>query len=380
LWATRTGVPQTIPHTLAAGANINHFTSQVPHNWDLRLSPLRNAVNKKYLAGDVVFDPKQRLIAIPGGCIVLSPLTDYDTTIKILLDNGADPNFCGDKPSLGDFVIDEAARNGDIKLVKLLLDHGAKPNGLFGATDKGHANIVELLLDHGADPNSTDRPGTCVLYEAAKVGAADVVKVLLRRGADVNTSLGQRVTALHYAALGGNPATIRLLVDKGLTTNAADFLGRTPLHWAALQGRAKSVEAILEIGASPDIPDTNGYTPLLVASNCFHTFESPEVFGETVDLLLNAGADINARDRTGKTTLHLIIGGRGWGDIPTAALRILVDRGVDVSVPDNTGRTALMVGLRRRRSDRDELLDILGRKSRRLTKKPRIRYEEDNDE
>jgi ankyrin repeat protein len=140
------------------------------------------------------------------------------------------------------------------------------------------------------------------------------------------------------------------------------------------------MKTLVELNASPDTANNYGCTPLLVASNSSHKFASPEIFAEAIDLLLNAGANINARTRTGRSALHLALEGGAWRGIPAAAMRVLVDRGVDVSSKDETGRTALMVGLRTRKSDRDELVAILARKSQRLTKKPRLRYKEENDE
>jgi len=60
-----------------------------------------------------------------------------------------------------------AIQNGDIENVKLLLDNGTDPNfvdsygytALIKASIEGKRDIFELLLDRGADPNLKDRYG-----------------------------------------------------------------------------------------------------------------------------------------------------------------------------------------------------------------------------
>uniref|UniRef100_A0A1X7T442 Uncharacterized protein n=1 Tax=Amphimedon queenslandica TaxID=400682 RepID=A0A1X7T442_AMPQE len=65
----------------------------------------------------------------------------------------------------GDIALIVSARRGDYETVKVLLDNGADPNigqeweypiPLIKAAIEGHTNVVELLLSKGADPNIID--------------------------------------------------------------------------------------------------------------------------------------------------------------------------------------------------------------------------------
>ena len=77
----------------------------------------------------------------------------------------------------------EAARNGNITMVKLLLEYGAVPqtrtyNALTGAVQFNHSEIVKLLLDYGADSCVQDELGRTPLDWAQIRSQLKVANVL----------------------------------------------------------------------------------------------------------------------------------------------------------------------------------------------------------
>src|SRR4051812_2417469 len=66
----------------------------------------------------------------------------------------------------------KVSTRGNLKLVRLLLEHGADPNirrdsdtpALFKAAEGGHVAVVSLLLAHNADPNWRNRNGQTALF------------------------------------------------------------------------------------------------------------------------------------------------------------------------------------------------------------------------
>jgi ankyrin repeat protein len=86
----------------------------------------------------------------------------------------------------------DAARNGDIELLRSYLDAGAPATLTNSAGDSllmlaayhGHAETVQLILHHGGDANAANDRGQTPLAGAVFKGYSDVARVLLDAGAD----------------------------------------------------------------------------------------------------------------------------------------------------------------------------------------------------
>lgn len=79
-----------------------------------------------------------------------------------------------------------ACHNGDLKTVKLLIQHGAKLDAfrsnqrgtaLMLASQKGHLSVVKALIHAGADVNVASQNGTTALYRACQNGHLPVIKL-----------------------------------------------------------------------------------------------------------------------------------------------------------------------------------------------------------
>jgi ankyrin repeat protein len=86
----------------------------------------------------------------------------------------------------------DAARNGDIELLRSYLDAGAPATLTNSAGDSllmlaayhGFAETVQLILHHGGDANAANDRGQTPLAGAVFKGYSDVARVLLDAGAD----------------------------------------------------------------------------------------------------------------------------------------------------------------------------------------------------
>ncbi|HYI95846.1 MAG TPA: ankyrin repeat domain-containing protein [Bryobacteraceae bacterium] len=135
-------------------------------------------------------------------------------------------------------------------------------------------------------------------------------------------------TALHYAAAFGSVESVKILLDAGAEVNVKNAGDATPLLLAA--PAPQKVAALLAKSADPKLATKAGRTPLIVAA------ASPSAT-ESVRLLLDAGADVNAQDQLGRTPLMEVT---AIGDAATA--RLLIARGAKVNVTDGRGSTPLM--------------------------------------
>jgi hypothetical protein len=126
-----------------------------------------------------------------------------------------------------------ASENGNLEIVKLLLDNGAAVNGvdstgmtaLMLAAERGHLQIVILLLDNGAAVNGVDSTGMTALMLAAEAGHLQIVILLLNSGANIynkTTVVGEGVVpinALEFAIENGHTDVAEVL-DKWDETKA----------------------------------------------------------------------------------------------------------------------------------------------------------------
>jgi ankyrin repeat protein len=103
------------------------------------------------------------------------------------------------------------------------------------------------------------------VFEAAALGKTRQLQRLLGSDRELaNSRAADDFTALHYAAFFDGPETARLLVENGADVNAyADNeLGVHPLNSAVAAGQGETVELLLEAGADPNAPTRSGHTPL----------------------------------------------------------------------------------------------------------------------
>ncbi len=275
---------------------------------------------------------------------------------KILLDAGANVN---QQTNYGWSPLLTATQNRNYKLASLLLERGANPNlknnggwsPLYIATDNrnieigdyptpkadmDHLEYIKLLLAKGADPNirvcgtrsnpagtlpseqcvgdSTEtrtnftmqwlfEDGSTPFIRAAQSSDIDLMKVLLAAGADPKIRTAHDVTALNVASgiawVEGvtfewskekNVEAVKMLIGLGIDPKQADDEGRTALHGAAHKGR-----------------------------------------NEVVQLLVDAGADLEARDMGSRDTVNGAMLGLTW--MPLHYAQGLVRVGVQSAIP-----------------------------------------------
>jgi uncharacterized protein len=358
--------------------------------------------------------------------LALAAINGNGRVIEALLKAGADPNTA---TAEGETALMTAARTGRVDAVKVLAAHGANVNArehwlgetaLMWASSENHSDVVRTLVEAGADidarsnvldapvlefprsggPNSPlPRGGWTSLMFAARDGALEAARTLAELGANLNltalpeTDLALKEADLKAAASGvGTTALVlaiinvhydlaAMLLDKGADPNIADLSGMAALYAAVdmnslqwVQGRpapvltdrrdgADLVKLLLEHGADPnarlktgplkrhhDAGSTlnfrEGTTPLIRAARTNDVM--------SMKLLLEAGANpfLTLPDRTNAL---MISAGLGYGGlrgegprivIPTeeAAIRgisLLIDYGLDVRAFNDSGNTAL---------------------------------------
>ena len=203
------------------------------------------------------------------------------------------------------------------------------------------ASVADIArhLAAGASIHARDENNATALHYAAYGLNIEAIKELLRLGADteaVDEDDGQ--TPLYYA-LGRYPSedqadTVALLLQEGgAEIDCQDRGGDTPLQLAVLFGLVDVVAVLIAAGADCNLASIHGYTPLQRAVSCGCAPYNADI----VQLLLDAKADVHARDEWGMQPIHMAAGGGGGPE----AIVAMLDAGADIDSPGMFDETPL---------------------------------------
>ncbi|KAJ3478881.1 hypothetical protein NLG97_g8460 [Lecanicillium saksenae] len=203
---------------------------------------------------------------------------------------------------------------------------------------------IRGLLEY-FDINRPTVMGTTPVIKAASNGHRDIVKLLLEKGADprIRNWYGD---ALQCAAEAGKCETIRILVEWGMDPNGEDNCGRPPISCALDRDSPKAVELLVDLGANLRLDEDEQYgNAFLLACHLNRQ--------KTVDMMLRRGWVHLQSARQDITMLALCTA-------PAPMVRHLVDAGADVNAVDGSGRTALWYAME---EGEIEIIEILQSKN-----------------
>lgn len=336
--------------------------------------------------------------ATPLGAAVVK---GHTCIVRMLLEAGIEPNSSvwHETPALV-----EAARQGHVDIVQVLIAAGANVNGgfykvpLYAAAREGHLEVVRVLLDAGANIEGYEWYWTALIIASFK-GHLSIVQLLIERGANIHwcphgenvlmiaargarrevyeflyplvpkewREIGDRnaeremaktlrrrargvnkaVEKLIKAVVARNLEQVRQLITEGVDVNAIAICDKTPLSLAVKNGQISIIEALLDAGADPNLSDQTddgfaGNSPLMEAVST----DSATNQKEMIHLLIRHGANPNHQNFEGKTVLMVAVecadrmALRGHSQMDV--IEALIQIGVNLDIRDNEGYTALM--------------------------------------
>lgn len=150
--------------------------------------------------------------------------------------------------------------------------------------------------------NKKNSQGVVALHFASFQGDLKIIQMLIEKGAKVDLITNRQLNVIHYASQGNNPNSLMYFYyyhfkDK-IKITEADKGGSTPLHWAAFSSGEEVLDYLMYL--CPELINTRdkqGYTPLHLA-----------VLSQSAKIvlkLLQSGANIDIRDNKGMTPKEL---------------------------------------------------------------------------
>jgi ankyrin repeat protein len=308
MWAASQGHAEVIRLLTQAGADVNArsriYTQTVVNEQTQR-------TGREELNYDV-----QR-----GGstALLLTARTGDAESARILLEAGANPN---DTMADGISALVLAAHSGRTAVGKVLLEKGADPNAFGTGYTAFHAAIlkadlalVKALIAHRADPNIRMTKGTPIRREttdfnlpqtligtppyllAARFLEPEILQALAAGGADIKATMPNGNTALMLA------------VGTGIGRNS-DRRGISTINFGKPEPESRILETVkkaLEIDPDANVANQAGDTALHAAAQ--------SGFDTVVQYLVDRGAQVNAKNKQGRTPLAAALqrGGRGRG-------------------------------------------------------------------
>ena len=198
--------------------------------------------------------------------------------------------------------------------------------------------------------------GATPLYYAALCGFGDLVEhLIVKYPQHVDSIGGYYVTPLVAALARRHFQIARLLHHDGTDINVLGNDGQTPLFSAAYYADLEMVRVLVDCNADVNARKFSSWTVMHYVSTRldFRPHNIPELRPDVTRLLLEHGADVNTRNNTGATPLHIAVDNR-----LIEVVRMLLEHGANVGATNNYGATAFQVASR---NGNDEIMELLSK-------------------
>lgn len=172
------------------------------------------------------------------------------------------------------------------------------------------------------------------LLQAVTEKDTTAVTNIIKEGIDINAQDSRGQTALMIATHNNDVATAKVLIDAGADVNLQDDIQDSPFLYAGAEGYLDILKLTIDAGADPKITNRYGGTALIPASE--HGYV--EVVEE---LLTRTDIDVNHVNNLGWTALMEAVILNDGGEKQQQTIQLLIDHGADVNIADRDNVTPL---------------------------------------
>lgn len=275
---------------------------------------------------------------------------ENDVAVKFLIESGCDVNYKNDMDSTPIFYVANKA------CLQLLLDAGADVEHTNSAGEqplstlivhKNGSEMISTLVAAGVDINTKNADGMTVLMQIAKKSdSPEAISLLLAAGADLGAQNDKGHTAILLACHSGHVLNLQALLQTNLhraghvgnvnaiieiksAVNLCDRKGGSPLMYAINTNNYDCVQPLIDAGADVNLAGKDGKTALMYAVKAEQL--------SVVSRLLEAKCDVSHCDLDGRTALiHVAKSVNDCSEI----LKLLVEAGADVNAKATRSSTS----------------------------------------
>lgn len=254
--------------------------------------------------------------------------------IEALLTPDVDINYVHSRHN---YIYGENACHVDLMslIMRALFDIGYERTN-----DPERLRMVELLLaqkpnlDLGVD-HTGSTGGRPLIWAAGRTDG--YLQRFLAAGANPSIAEKHGHTPLKTTAWMDLPGNCKALLDAGAATESADSSSETALLTAAHARSRDVIKLLLDNKANAKATNYSGKTALMLAMFPDHRMSSKPL-GDITQLLIESGVEVNAVDSFGASALTLAVESYS---VPAADLEVLLEAGADVNHYTRSGETAL---------------------------------------
>ena len=338
MYMVENGYADAVKLLIAAGADINAASSVTGKKVKLKAScpqPQKDEIQDllKTAESSVKLSAKQNKAVADMFSAVNENRVDE---LKALIESGVDVNASDDNEKNS---LIRAASHGYVESVKLLLEAGAekKEEALIYAAHYGYADCVSTLLKSGADADARRFIDNNLTSSLVAASTPEVLKLLLDAGANINYSAPNPMeiftnSSMDSEKISGISWKIKMLIENGADVNYYGNNGFALSHVHGTKYYVSPLSKIIKAGfgldvvklmvaAGAEISPMYGESPLQAAASSQYL--------EIAEYLIDAGADVNARDHKNQSALSATV-----LHLNSGMAELLLRHGVDVSAED----------------------------------------------
>ena len=293
------------------------------------------------------------------------------------IENGSDLNL---KDHKGWTPLLLSLENKHLEIAQILIKHGADiksknkegTTSLHIASELGSIELTKAMIEKNAEINAKDKKGFTPLHYVSNSEFAnqEMVQLLLESGANLKEVSNFGQTPLHLAVVCGLVDMTKVLLKKGSDVNAKSLKKLTPLQMAIKHAPEETdeqkaklrdiVSLMIEHGAKVDekaltlgVKESNPEVCKILFSNFENAKKTinkenssllhlalQSKYYDTLQILIDYGGDVNAKDNKGFTLLHKALMKDEEDEVEDVTVEILVKNGANLNIKTKSGKTA----------------------------------------